>query len=58
MKGEEGEQFFEKSFYWAILCILHSEVLRLLFGAQAPMYINEVFLTKIINKNNNMACLI
>ncbi|URG53571.1 hypothetical protein IG605_004265 [Pectobacterium quasiaquaticum] len=45
MKGEESEQFFEKSFYWAVLCILHSEVLRLLFEAQAPMCINEIYTT-------------
>ncbi|MEQ9890045.1 hypothetical protein [Pectobacterium aroidearum] len=45
MKGEESEQFCEKSFYWAVSCILHSEVLRLLFGAQAPMCINEIFIT-------------
>ncbi|MBE5212715.1 hypothetical protein IG611_11875 [Pectobacterium sp. A535-S3-A17] len=50
MKGEDSEQFFEKSFYWAVLCILHSEVLRLLFVAQAPMCIgvciNEIYITK------------
>ncbi|MEI7410041.1 hypothetical protein [Pectobacterium aroidearum] len=46
MKGEESEQFCEKSFYWAVLCILHSEVLRLLFGAQALMCINEILITR------------
>ncbi|MEQ9863125.1 hypothetical protein [Pectobacterium aroidearum] len=52
MKGEESEQFCEKSFYWAVLCILHSDVLRLLFVAQALMCIGVCINEILITKNN------